>query len=163
MHINQKYWFLAFLMLFCELVVEGQDILTTKTAQMVIKVKHHNAVSIIWTNGLNIMLNYDNATFESYVETDAVHVSDNMVKDVLDSLKDRYFELSGKFGMKYVQTTNHNPKEFDFEGSIVHGTRRIGVSGTGKLQHIGGGASYSCLLSFNFPMDKNLLPKKLVK
>lgn len=139
----------------------GQDLFDTKSAEIVLKVRHHGHVSEVWSKRLNILLDLSDASFNSYLEKQSIETRDELLIDDLKALPER-IDLYGKFGVTEIQTTTHLPMEFDLKGKLAVGSNLIPVSGMAKLQHIDGG-DIACLLSFEFVLPKDALPADFVE
>jgi hypothetical protein len=153
--------FLLFGVLYCitHLVV-GQEVVHTKAAQVVVKVKHHGRVSSFWSDKLNIFFDYSNATFTAYVDKADIHTIDSLLLKELRFAAFNNIELTGKFGIDHIETAKHDPMRFDFKGTLTYSTVNLPVDGIGELQHIDAG-SIACILEFKFNLDSTVLTEKL--
>ena len=96
------------------------------------------------------------------LQKENIHSDDKLLVDELDDLSYNLFELSGKFGMDHIETSNHSPFQFDFRGILSYKGNNLPVTGIGRLEHIDGGY-VSCLLSFKFTLKGDILPEELLK
>jgi len=154
--------FIVFSSLLSTQLALSQRVVHTKAAQTNIKIRHHGHVSEFWSDRLDILLNYSDASFSANLQKQNIHSDDILLEEELGDLTENLFELSGKLGMEYIETSNHSPFQFEFKGTLSFTGNKLPVSGLGRLEHIDGGY-VACLLSFKFILDNAILPEEILK
>lgn len=161
MCFKAKYFVLVYCLL-CGRLALGQDVFHTKAAQINIKVRHHGHVSGFWSDQLEVLLDYSDATFVANLQKENIHSDDKLLQDELNVLSDNGFMLVGQFGLDYIETSTHNPFQFNFKGILIYEGNNLPIYGVGRLEHVDGGY-VACLLSFKFTLRGDILPEEILK
>jgi hypothetical protein len=102
---------------------------------------------------LEVSLDYDKAIFEMKLPISSLHTGIDTLDQVLRLKGVEYFTMNGQLGIEFINTQYHPPQHFEFQGTLEYMLNRIDIVGTGHLQHIEGGDTYSCLLGLSFEFN----------
>jgi hypothetical protein len=156
---SNKYWFLFLATgLLFGTSVSGQEILQTLGGTVSINLDYGTSSTLLQGNKLKVQLNYDEAVLTAVLTMNSlVNPADRGSRINIDFPFDEIV-LTGKFGVDYIETSNHEPRQFEFAGILTQNGLEVPVHGMAELQHVGGGGDFSCLLGFNFTISRSSIP-----
>jgi hypothetical protein len=158
---RSKYWFRFLVLgLLLSTSVSAQEILQTLGGTVSINLDYGTSSTLLQGNKLKVQINYDEAILiATLTPSTLVNPSEQGIKINANFPFDEII-LTGKFGVDYIETSNHEPLQFEFTGALTQNGREVPVHGMAELQHIGGGGDFSCLLGFNFTVSSSLIPSE---
>ncbi len=82
-----------------------------------------------------------------------MHTGIDSIDAQLLKSEDKSIKLNAKLGISYINTHNHPPQHFRFDGKLTINLIEVPVYGEGHLVHLIGGESIDCRLGMNFEID----------
>ncbi len=131
----------------------AQKMYQTQNGNMVITVVSADTILKITAKKLLIVLNYENANIIIKMNRSDFFTGNDSLDKKLASMKFETIDFNGKLNIDYINTTGHPP--LDFEVSGVLSTNNHIITGTGHLEHISSGGTFSCLLTLRFYLKKD--------
>lgn len=138
--------------------VSGQEILQTLGGIISINLDYGNSSTLLQGNKLKVQLNYDEAVLTAVLTMSSLVNPADRGQKINADFPFEEIVLTGKFGVDYIETSNHEPRQFEFTGTLTRNGLEVPVHGMAELQHIGGGGDFSCLLGFNFTLSRSSIP-----
>jgi hypothetical protein len=143
-------------------IFDNEEVYQTKGGQVTISMDYGYTSTLFQSNELHVQLNYDNAMLMAVLSVNTLVNTAIGDKGVGTDFPFSEITLTGKFGVDHIETSNHEPLQFEFSGVLAENQQEIPVQGSAELQHIGGGGDISCLLGFTITLDKSSLPAEFV-
>ena len=136
----------------------AQEIFQTKGGEVTINLAYGNTTVQLQSDKLQVQLDYDHALLTAVLPLNTLINTAQGGRRVTPQAALDELTLTGKFGVDHIETSNHEPLQFQFSGMLANDHQEIPVAGVAELQHIGGGGDVSCLLGFSFTLDKTAIP-----
>ncbi len=152
------YILLVVLSAFCITNGLAQELYQFKGATVVIELDYGDSIVQLQSRHLHVRLDNDNAEFNSILELKTlVNTADDYHANFGFLTDSEKIEMTGKFKVDHIETSNHAPLNFEFSGMLTQKDASLPIFGRAELQHIGGGGSFSCMLGYSFIIKQETL------
>jgi len=150
-------FFVGLMSLVPGLQLRAQDVYGNKQATLTVVGRIDQKSITAHSKRVEVILEYDMATFEMKLPISSLHTGVDSLDRFFYGKNQEIINLRGKLGIDYINTENHPPQLFDFQGTLDYMGISIDVFGDGQIQHIYGGGKFACLLGLRFQLDPKLL------
>ncbi len=140
-----------------------EEVFQTMGGKVSISLDYGATSTLFQSNKLQVQLDYDNALLMAALPMNTLVDKSATGNPDGNPMSFTEITLTGKFGVDHIETSNHEPLQFEFTGVLAHDQQEIPVTGRAELQHIGGGGDVSCLLGFSFVLDKSSIPAEFTR
>jgi len=129
----------------------------TRNGIINIVLPYHDSTITVHSKNLIVLLDYDNAYVEIELLFSKMHSGIDSIDTILKNIEGKSIKLNAKLGLSDINTHNHPPQRFHFEGFLVLNFEEIPITGEGHLQHLIGGESIDCRLGLNFELNPEII------
>ncbi len=150
---------LIYFLLFIGSTIQSQEAFFTKNAYMTIKAEYHGQPVELYSRSLIIKLNYETAFINIKVPVKSL-VAEN--KELQKRINSSHSEIlfSGYLGIDFINTEQHPPFKFDFNGQLKIQEQYSLIEGTGELIHIERANRFVCMLGMKWILNLSKLEMK---
>jgi hypothetical protein len=146
--IQRLVTMLTFILLISFGSIYAQQQYQTSAGMLIVTIHLNNKPVTIKSKELQMLLDYETGNIVIKQDISSLTADNDTVQSKIDSMAGQQIVFEGKLGLDYINTLGHPPLDFQVEGSIQPGGKRI--IGTGQLVHRVQGSLSACLLSLNF-------------
>jgi len=125
----------------------------TRNGIVEINIPIGDSVLTAQSGNLEVLLNYNTAEIEMRLPLNKIHTGIDSIDTRLLQEEGQAITLSAKLGLDYINTQNHLPLLFYFDGVMDTGLEQIQVTGEGHLVHLIGGEAIDCRLGMEFTLN----------